>query len=115
MATASSPRPAAWSRTSSRRRPPTRARCWACGTTQTAIGNAASVGSLLAEVHPAEAVRDRADEVTQEVHRLITELGLDRDLFAVLDAVDPAGLDEDARRVLDHTLRDFRRAGVDRA
>ena len=81
---------------------------------QTAIGNAASAGSLLAEVHPDAAVRDRADELSQEVQRFVTDLGLDRDLFAVLDAVDPAGLDDDARRVLEHTLRDFRRAGVDR-
>jgi thimet oligopeptidase len=81
---------------------------------QTAVGNASAAGSLLAEVHPDEAVRDRADEVSRAVQRFVTDLGLDRELFAVLDAVDPSGLDDDARRVLDHTLRDFRRAGVDR-
>lgn len=84
---------------------------------ETAIANAGEV-SLWSEVHPDAAVRDRADELSQEVQKYVTELGLDRDLFAVFDALsatsDVAGLDDDARRVLDHTLRDFRRAGVDR-
>ncbi|GAA5106936.1 M3 family metallopeptidase [Alloalcanivorax gelatiniphagus] len=84
---------------------------------ETAIANADSV-ALWAEVHPDAAVRDRADELSQEVQKYVTELGLDRDLFAAFDAlattVDLSGLDADARRVLDHTLRDFRRTGVDR-
>jgi thimet oligopeptidase len=73
--------------------------------------------ALWAEVHPDAAVRDRADELSQEVQKYVTELGQDRDLFAVFDRLDAselAGLDDDARRVLEHTLRDFRRAGVDR-
>ena len=80
---------------------------------ETALANAGSV-ALWAEVHPDAAVRDRADELSQQVQKYVTELGLDRDLYAVLDALSPDGLDDDARRVLDHTLRDFRRAGVDR-
>ena len=80
---------------------------------ETAIANADSV-ALWAEVHPDADVRDRADELSQEVQKYVTELGLDRDLFAAFDALDPAGLDDDARRVLEHTLRDFRRSGVDR-
>ncbi len=80
---------------------------------ETALANAGSV-ALWAEVHPDAAVRDRADELSQDVQKYVTELGLDRDLYAVLDALSPDGLDDDARRVLDHTLRDFRRAGVDR-
>ena len=84
---------------------------------ETALANAESV-ALWAEVHPDAAVRDRADELSQEVQRYVTELGLDRDLFAAFDALatgaDLSGLDGDARRVLDHTLRDFRRSGVDR-
>lgn len=83
---------------------------------QTAIANAEAV-ALWAEVHPDAGVRDRADELSQQVQKYVTELGQDRDLFAVLDALDAgpeSGLDDDARRVLDHTLRDFRRTGVDR-
>jgi len=88
---------------------------------ETALANADAV-ALWSEVHPDAAVRDRADELSQQVQKYVTELGQDRDLFAVfasLDAqtdsqTDSQGLDDDARRVLAHTLRDFRRAGVDR-
>ncbi|MCP3420766.1 M3 family metallopeptidase [Nocardioides pinisoli] len=84
---------------------------------ETAIANAESV-ALWAEVHPDAAVRDLADELSQQVQKYVTELGLDRDLYAVLDrlvtSADLSGLDADGRRVLEHTLRDFRRAGVDR-
>ena len=80
---------------------------------ETAIANAEAV-ALWAEVHPAAAVRDRADELSQDVQKYVTELGLDRDLYAVFDGLSADGLDDDARRVLEHTLRDFRRAGVDR-
>ena len=39
--------------------------------------------------------------------------GLDRDMFDALAAVDVASADADTRRFLSHTLRDYRRAGVD--
>ena len=83
---------------------------------ETALANADSV-ALWSEVHPVAEVRDRADELSQQVQKYVTELGQDRDLFAVFAALESGrhdGLDEDARRVLEHTLRDFRRAGVDR-
>ena len=80
---------------------------------ETALGNAEAV-HLWAEVHPDAAVRERSDELGQEVQRYVTGLSLDRDLFAVFDALPADGLDADARRALEHTLRDFRRAGVDR-
>lgn len=84
---------------------------------ETAIANAEAV-TLWAEVHPDPAVRDLADELSQQVQKYVTELGLDRDLYAVFDRLattaDLTALDADARRVLEHTLRDFRRAGVDR-
>ena len=79
-----------------------------------ALGSVSSPASLFAEVHPDEAVRERADVAGQEVQKLATELGLDRALFEVFAALDPAGLDADAARFLDKTLRDFRRSGVDR-
>ncbi|WP_353509738.1 M3 family metallopeptidase [Intrasporangium sp.] len=81
---------------------------------QVALSNAASVGSFFAEVHPDKAVRDRAETVAQEVQKLDTDLGLDPDLYAVFAAVDGATLDTTAARLLERTLRDFRRSGVDR-
>ncbi|HEU5144672.1 MAG TPA: M3 family metallopeptidase [Dermatophilaceae bacterium] len=78
-----------------------------------AMGNASAAGSLFSEVHPDKAVRDRGDEIVQAVQRLDTDLGLDPELYAVFAALDGGELDADAARVLEHTLRDFRRAGVD--
>ena len=81
---------------------------------QTALSNAGSVGSLFSEVHPDQAVRERAEAVVQDVQKLDTDLGLDPELYAVFERLTDEGLDLDAQRVLEHTLRDFRRSGVDR-
>jgi thimet oligopeptidase len=51
--------------------------------------------------------------VAQQVQKLDTDLGLDTGLYAVLAGLDTSGLDADAARVLERTLRDFRRSGVD--
>ncbi len=82
-----------------------------------ALSNVSSIASLFGEVHPIPAVRERAEAAAQEAERLATELGLDPDLYAVFSAFETTGresLDPQAARVLDHALRDFRRAGVDR-
>lgn len=81
---------------------------------QIELGNAAAAASLFSEVHPDAAVREAADEAMQRVDAYSTELGLDSELFAVLDAADP-GDDTDAQRLLELTRRDFRRAGVDKS
>ena len=78
-----------------------------------ALHNAFATASLLSNVHPDEAVRTRGEQAEQDAHRLLTEIGLDRDLYDVLAAVDPPSLDEGGRRVHALALRDFRRAGVD--
>lgn len=78
-----------------------------------ALGEVSAVGSLFSEVHPDGTVRAVAERAVQDVERLGTELGLDRDLYEVFTGVDVTGLDEPARRLYDKTMRDFRRAGVD--
>lgn len=78
-----------------------------------ALHNAMSAASLLSQVHPLEALRSQAEAAEQEGNQLVTDLGLDRDLYEIFAAADPTGLDEAATRVLRLTLRDFRRAGVD--
>ncbi len=78
-----------------------------------AISNVASAASLFSEVHPVEAVRTRAEGAMQEVQKLDTDLSLDRDLYEIFAGLDPAGLDPLAGRLLEKTLLDFTRAGVD--
>jgi thimet oligopeptidase len=77
------------------------------------LGNVAAAASLLANVHPLEEVRTASEAAEVEVDRLVTELNQDRALFDVFAALDRPE-DPLAARLLDKTLRDFRRAGVDR-
>ena len=70
---------------------------------------------LMSEVHPDEAVRDAARECEQEVSRFYSDLALDRDMYDALAAVDVSGADADTKRFIEHTLRDYRRAGVDKS
>lgn len=79
-----------------------------------ALRGAESAALLFVEVHPELAVRRRGDELVQQVDRVRSERDLDRALYDVVAATDPAGLDEVALRMRDHVLRDFRRSGVDR-
>lgn len=79
-----------------------------------ALSEAGSRASLARNVHPDAAVRDAAEACEQEVAALATQLSLDRGLYEVLAGLDPAGLDPVARHLLEKSLRDFRRAGVDK-
>jgi thimet oligopeptidase len=78
------------------------------------IDAASSQASLLSQVHPSEKVRNDAETCEQEVAKFITDLSLDKDLFAVLQRGEKTALDGNSQRLLEHTLRDFRRAGVDK-
>ena len=79
-----------------------------------AIKQASSTAGLFAQVHPDESLRTQAESAEQEASRLATDLTLDRDLYELFTRADAADLDDGAARVLAHTLRDFRRAGVDK-
>ena len=79
------------------------------------LRNAGSLAGVLAQVHPDEEVRTLAEDREQQISRFDTDRGLDRALYEVLAAVEPTGLDEQAARLLERTLRDFRRSGVDRS
>jgi thimet oligopeptidase len=71
--------------------------------------------SLWSHVHPEKAVRDACEELEQEIAAYATELGLNRGLWQRLAALDAGALaDPEERRLLEHSLRDFRRSGVDR-
>jgi thimet oligopeptidase len=79
----------------------------------TAASQSNALAGLMSEVHPDEAIRDAARECEQEVSRFYSELALDREMYDALAAVDVSRADADTRRFLEHTLRDYRRAGVD--
>jgi thimet oligopeptidase len=80
------------------------------------VGASASnaYAGLMSEVHPDEAIRDAARDCEQVVSRFYSDLALDRDMYDRLAAIDVAGADAATRRFHAHTLRDYRRAGVDR-
>ena len=74
-----------------------------------------ALAGLMSEVHPDESIRDAARECEQEVSRFYSDLALDRDMYDALAAVDVSNADADTKRFHAHTLRDYRRAGVDKS
>ncbi len=79
-----------------------------------ALRNAAAVASLLSSVHPDAAVIERAEALTLEVRRYSTDLYLDPQVYAALESVPADSLDPGARRLLEKSLLEFHRSGVDR-
>ncbi len=81
------------------------------------LGSLGGLAGLLANVHPVEAVRTACEDTEVEVDRLRTELTQDQTLyrvFADLPQDQTEALDPLAARLLEKTLQDFTRAGVDR-
>ncbi|WP_235737734.1 M3 family metallopeptidase [Nocardioides alcanivorans] len=81
---------------------------------QIQLANVFAVTSLVAQVHPDASVRALAEELEVEANDFRTDLMQDAGVHTSLKAVPGAELDVDARRVWELSLRDFRRAGVDR-
>ena len=82
-----------------------------------ALGDAAARSSVCRNAHPDAKMRDAADQCEQEVDALATELSLERGVYDTLaalsfDGVD--GADAATRYYVQKTLRDLRRAGVDK-
>ncbi|HEX7841193.1 MAG TPA: M3 family metallopeptidase [Kofleriaceae bacterium] len=80
----------------------------------TAASASNAMAGLMSEVHPDMAIRDAARQCEQEVAQFYSDLWLDRDMYEALAAVDVSGADAETQRFLAHTLRDYRRAGVDK-
>jgi thimet oligopeptidase len=79
-----------------------------------AISDVSARASLLRSVHPDAAMRDVGERCEQEAEALSTELALDPEVYAPLSRVDATGEDPVTQWYLFRTLRDFRRAGVDK-
>lgn len=73
-----------------------------------------SQASLLSQVHPDEKIRKDAETCEQKASSFVTDLSLDRDVYDALKKGERATLDKEAKRVLEKTLLDFRRSGVDK-
>jgi thimet oligopeptidase len=80
----------------------------------TAMFASNALAGLMSEVHPDEAIRNAARECEQEIEQFRSELMLDREIYDALAAVEISGADEPTQRFVAHTLRDYRRAGVDK-
>jgi len=78
------------------------------------LDTAGGLASLMFNVNPNEDYRNAAQKCQQDIQKLATEISLDRGLYDVLAKVDVEGLDEHGKRFVEHSLRDFRRAGVDK-
>jgi thimet oligopeptidase len=78
------------------------------------ISDAENRAGLAEQVHPAKPFRDVAQTCEQEVNRLLTDISLDKDLYKVLSSLEGGKLDSSGTYYLRTTLRDYRRAGVDR-
>jgi thimet oligopeptidase len=78
-----------------------------------ALSNVGATAGLFSNAHPDLEVRTASEEAEVEVDKLVTELRQDRALYDAFAGLDPSGLDPTAARLLEKTLEEFRRAGVD--
>jgi len=78
------------------------------------LADAAARASLARSVHPDEAMRTAGSACESEVDKANTELTLDRGIYERMNKLDVAQADAATRYYLERTLRDFRRAGVDK-
>lgn len=78
------------------------------------LGNAASLASLFSNVHPDKAVREAGETIEQDIQQFATMLGMNRALFDIFAALDIATFSSEEKRLVEKTLRDFHRSGVDK-
>ena len=71
-------------------------------------------GSVLAAVHPDEAVRDAGDACNQALTPVLSDYSLSRPIYERVAAVDLASADAGAHRFVEKQLQAFQLAGVDR-
>lgn len=76
--------------------------------------NAGYYSGLMESVHPDSAYRGTAEEMTQKAQKFLSDATLNRALFDALQKVNLKKADADTKFLLERTLRDFRRAGVDK-
>lgn len=78
------------------------------------IDRSLNQAGLMSQVHPDEKIRKDAESCEQEISSFITDFSLDKEIYEILAAGEKLKLKPDEERLLSRTLRDFRRAGVDK-
>src|SRR5690606_8442212 len=78
------------------------------------LGTMMNLASLVSKAHPDPDTRAAAEAAEQELDKVATAISLDREVYEALREVDLSGADPATRHWVERTLRDFRRAGVDR-
>jgi thimet oligopeptidase len=76
-----------------------------------AAGNQASV---MAGLHPDQAMRRTGEELNRRVSAFAAEIPLHADVYAALKGIDTRGADEQTRYYVERELKEFQRAGVDK-
>jgi Zn-dependent oligopeptidase len=79
---------------------------------QLAMTNVASQLGVLVNVHPDLAAREACEKIQVEATKLSVRIAQSRPIYNALSKVDLASLDAPAKRAVELTLRDMRRAGV---
>ncbi len=78
------------------------------------LDNAVSLASVYAHLHPEKLVRTAAEQAEQEVQKVATELSLNQDLYNAFRDLDPSAFGPCEKRLVEKTLLDFHRSGVDK-
>ncbi len=73
-----------------------------------------ATASLMDAVHPNEQIRHAAQACEQEASKFATELSLHRGLYEAFSGIDTADFDANTKRLVDKTMKNFHRAGVDK-
>ncbi len=76
--------------------------------------NAAYQAGLMESVHPDSGFRSTAEEVTQAASKFASDLSLNKAVYDAIQAVDVSKETADTKYLVERTLRDFRRSGVDK-
>jgi thimet oligopeptidase len=79
-----------------------------------ALDLASGMSGLMENVHPEETLRTAAEASRQELAQFVTKLSLNQDLYKAIAALDVSKEDASTTYLVQKTLRDFRRAGVDK-
>lgn len=69
--------------------------------------------ALMAQVHPDARVREVASERQRQIAELDNAIKQDRGIYEAIAAIDTSRVEAEEARVIERTLRQFRRAGVD--